>query len=250
MIYIYTLIDPRTNEVRYVGKTIEPKQRLANHIRKSRKPKQHCQCWIKGLLDEGLKPLLKVLLVVEDSDWEYYEIETIKLFPNLTNRTEGGQSVWWSKLSEEEKESFRIKMKKVNKERPISEATREIWRQSAIKIHTGRKCTDKHKALMSEKMKGEKNHRFGVEVSQETRDRLSKAGKGRKHSEETKSKMKSIQTELHGIKVSQFDLQGNFIATYNSTKEAQEASGAHRSNIGACCKGRLKTTGGFIWRYA
>ena len=31
--YIYALLDPRDNEVRYIGKTTQPKNRLSGHIR-------------------------------------------------------------------------------------------------------------------------------------------------------------------------------------------------------------------------
>ena len=148
MVYFYILKDPRTNEVRYVGKTVNTINRFRQHVSKARRtvnPKEYSQRWIKILLTENLLPQLEVVFIVEDSEWEYYEIELIKKYNNLTNLTEGGQSVWWSKLSEEDKEKFRNKMKVVNKERPISDETREVWRQNAIKTHTGRKCTDKHK---------------------------------------------------------------------------------------------------------
>lgn len=253
MIYIYALIDPRTTEIRYIGKTINPKDRFRHHISKARRatsPKEHSKRWIKTLLNEDLLPIMQILLTVEQTEWEYYEIEVIKLFNNLTNMTEGGQSVWWSKLSLEEQQSFRDKMKVVNKERPISDETREIWRQNAIKTHTGRKCTVKHKKLMSEKMKGSGNHRFGTVASKETREKLSKAHKGQKRSEETKLKYRKLQTELNGVKVNQYDLDGNYIATFNSTADAGRATSTHHSNIIACCKGRLKKTGGFIWNYA
>lgn len=38
--------------------------------------------------------------------------------------------------------------------------------------------------------------------------------------------------------------------TYDSIAEAARATGANASNISACCSGRLKTTGGYQWRYA
>jgi hypothetical protein len=33
IVYIYTLVDPRYNSIRYVGKTKHPKERLNSHIR-------------------------------------------------------------------------------------------------------------------------------------------------------------------------------------------------------------------------
>ena len=46
----------------------------------------------------------------------------------------------------------------------------------------------------------------------------------------------------------QYDLQGNFLNKYNGIKNAERSNGL--SNIGACCKGKYKSIGGYVWRYA
>lgn len=250
MKYIYTLAHPITNEVRYVGQTTNPVERLKNHLRKSYRPKQHCQCWIKGLLLESLKPKLNIVLEVEDSEWEYYERAVIKLYSNLTNRTEGGQSVWWNNLTDEERQKFRNKMKVVNNmSNRLTPEGRQRMREAAIRTHTGRKCTKQHKQLMSEKMKGENNHRFGVEVSEETRLKLSQAGKGRKMPDKVKQKLLQVN-ELRKKKIEKYTADGVLIETYESISEAVAKTGLQNANIIACCKGRLKKTGGFVWRYS
>ncbi len=50
-------------------------------------------------------------------------------------------------------------------------------------------------------------------------------------------------------KVDQHDLNGNYIATFKTVKQAQEATGASRSKICMCCKGQRKSAGGFTWKY-
>ena len=50
-------------------------------------------------------------------------------------------------------------------------------------------------------------------------------------------------------KVSKFDLNGNFIESYDSIKEAAY-SGFNEGNIQDCCVGRLKSHRNFLWRYA
>ena len=50
--------------------------------------------------------------------------------------------------------------------------------------------------------------------------------------------------------VNQYFLCGNFINTYLTAKEAFEKTGVSRSGICNCCKGKIKTAGGYIWRYA
>lgn len=50
-------------------------------------------------------------------------------------------------------------------------------------------------------------------------------------------------------KVHQIDIHtGNVIQTWNSTREVQRVLGI--SNVASVCKGRRKTLGGFIWKYA
>ena len=47
--------------------------------------------------------------------------------------------------------------------------------------------------------------------------------------------------------VLQYDLKGNFIKEYESTREATRQTGAKA--ICEVCKGKRMTSGGFIWRY-
>lgn len=50
-------------------------------------------------------------------------------------------------------------------------------------------------------------------------------------------------------KVNQYDLNGNYIRTYDTIKEACELLGIRSSGISNCCANRLRTSGGFIWKY-
>ena len=50
--------------------------------------------------------------------------------------------------------------------------------------------------------------------------------------------------------VNQYSLYGSLISTYLTAKEAFEKTGVSRSGICNCCKGKIKTAGGYIWRYA
>lgn len=43
---------------------------------------------------------------------------------------------------------------------------------------------------------------------------------------------------------------GEIVETYNSIREAANATGANESHIGSCCRGKRKTAGGFIWQFA
>lgn len=49
--------------------------------------------------------------------------------------------------------------------------------------------------------------------------------------------------------VTQYDLSGKKVRVFKSTKEAERKTGVYASAISIVAKGKLKTTGGFIWRY-
>ena len=48
----------------------------------------------------------------------------------------------------------------------------------------------------------------------------------------------------------QFDLQGNFIAKYQSSIEAGRQTGINNSHISECCNGKRKSAGRCRWAYA
>lgn len=93
--YIYVLIDPRDNEVRYVGKTSNPKSRLSGHITECKKEstKHYRARWIRSLLKDNIKPIIKFIKVCPLNDFEKFETEYIKIFKSdkLTNSDETGQ---------------------------------------------------------------------------------------------------------------------------------------------------------------
>ncbi len=60
--------------------------------------------------------------------------------------------------------------------------------------------------------------------------------------------MVKLSSEERCVPVRQFDLEGNFIAEYESMKAAEAATGVSRSNIGSCLGARVRfSAGGFLW---
>lgn len=49
--------------------------------------------------------------------------------------------------------------------------------------------------------------------------------------------------------VVQLDLEGRFVAEYNSISDASKALGIHTSNIGRAASGEYKTCGGYKWQF-
>lgn len=56
--------------------------------------------------------------------------------------------------------------------------------------------------------------------------------------------------EHHSNKpVIQYDKKNNFIREYFSIREASKENSVREQHISACCRGKLKTAGGYIWKY-
>jgi hypothetical protein len=160
-IYIYALVDPFTDKIRYIGKSIQPKQRLANHCNDS--SVTYRTNWIQSVIKKGKRPKLKILEKLPDSaNWQEKETEWIargrKLGWPLTNCTSGGDGV--NDLPKE----IREKMRKVwlgRKHKP--ESLKKIGEASLGRTHT-----NDWKEYMSEIMKGR-------EFTEEWRENISQS---------------------------------------------------------------------------
>jgi plasmid maintenance system antidote protein VapI len=93
---IYALADPRTGEVRYIGKAVDPVRRLQQHLTPFQlsRYKSKKNSWIKSLLDAGVTPTLHVLELVDYQAANEAEIRWIAkalgMGARLTNGTAGG----------------------------------------------------------------------------------------------------------------------------------------------------------------
>lgn len=162
MISIYVLSDPRTGDVRYVGKTNNLKLRLYGHLlEKGRRTRKHF--WIRSLHRQGLKPILEAIEEFPDEsgdtlwpDAERYWIAMFRFWGfKLCNHDSGGNSGY--------------------RKSDITKA-----RQSAAM--TGKR----HSAATIKKIRISKTN-----PSMETRSKIRDANLGKKHSEETVARMRA-----------------------------------------------------------
>ena len=58
-----------------------------------------------------------------------------------------------------------------------------------------------------------------------------------------------IGGKKNSIPILQFSKDGTFVKEWPSAHEAERQLGIFHSNICYCLKGRLKSAGGFVWRY-
>lgn len=97
---------------------------------------------------------------------------------------------------------------------------------------------------------------WGYKFTDEQRQRMSEAHKGKKQSEETVAKRVAKNTgkkrsdeqkQKTSKPVIQYTKDMEFVAEYFGTREAERQTGI--SHIGCCCNGSRKTAGGFIWKW-
>lgn len=97
-IYIYGLFCPLTDDLRYIGKSVDPEGRLRRHLDAARKPKNYNQRWIASLIRQGLKPVMSVLLEIEEGE-DWAEVERAMIAEakarglRLTNTAIGGEGI-------------------------------------------------------------------------------------------------------------------------------------------------------------
>lgn len=179
-IFIYSLNDPITNEIRYVGKSYNPTKRYKEHLYHSKTGKTYRDKWLRKLLKINLKPLLSIIEECNEENWSIREQYYISLYPNLTNLTKGGEGLHGYIQSEETIEKRRI-------------AT------------TGKKRTEEFK-------QGASLRRLGTKHSDKTKKHLTLIRLGKPiHSQERKDSLK--------IKVKQLDLENNLIKEWDSISE-------------------------------
>lgn len=93
-VIIYGLFDPRTDTLRYIGKTANPAVRFHQHVHNNR-GKLPVDKWISQLKSIGMRPTYKTIDEVPALEWEHWEMFYIAHYiangESLTNVTDGGQ---------------------------------------------------------------------------------------------------------------------------------------------------------------
>lgn len=158
------------------------------------------------------------------------------------------------KFSEEHKKNLKIAR---NKRPPFSKETREkisrankgkiISEEQKAKIskaNKGKKRTEEQNLENSLRRKGKTYEEiYGSEMAQKIKENNSKKMKGRKQPDWVKEKIRNANKKLmKKVKCSNGKI-------YNSIKEAAVDTQNSSSNIVEVCKGRRKTSHGFIYSY-
>lgn len=199
--FIYALADPRTFEVRYIGKADDPYRRYCEHLVDKRKT--HKVCWIQSLLKMGLLPIRQILEECDKTEWQQKECDWIafekRIGCDLTNHSRGGTG-------------GSVKGRKTS------------WK--------GGHHSEETKKMFSEMRKGKPSTKKGCRLSLETRQKISKSlmgrpswNKGKPMSDKTREKL-SFSTKRY------FALHGHpFKGKHHSEKTREKISVALAGNV-------------------
>ena len=138
----------------------------------------------------------------------------------------------------------RDKMSKSKMGKRHSENTKKKMSES----HIGKHLSEETKMKISKANAGNNNPFFGKHHTEETKMKISKANAGNNHpffgkhhtEEYRKNKSKPIL---------QYTKDGELLKEWFGAKEVERVLGIYQGNITKCCQGKLKSAGGFVWRY-
>ncbi len=156
---IYALRDPRSDEVRYIGKTDDPHRRWRRHKTEQGQTPRHK--WLQTLQELGLEPILEIIEELPASKWAERERFWIAKYLdqgcNLVNLTAGGNGASGLSPSPETRAAISVSVKKEWEANPrtISEEHRKAlsegcrraprtkeWRAKIGEGNRGKRCSE------------------------------------------------------------------------------------------------------------
>jgi hypothetical protein len=263
--FIYGLTDPRTGQVRYVGKSNKPQRRLVEHIRYCTDQHTHKDHWIQQLLSEGVEPGMEILEECKYDQWKAREQHHIAIRKDLTNGTLGGDGrVAGSKFSKKALKNVRAAVKdskgSVRMRKPLAQYTLDgklvrSWKSA----RAAAEGVGKTRSVINRCARDESRQAHGfiwvfISEGEEPIDRLSdeemhrRAMKFKKKRVSRKTRQKMSQNGTRRA-VLQYTKEGDFVKEWASIKEAAAFVGLTGYAITQCASGRSRSSGGFAWKY-
>lgn len=257
-VFIYALSDPRSNQIRYIGKANNPEDRYINHFNSARDKNTHKRNWINSVRKDGFRPELLIIDEVPKSDWQYWEKFYISLFKtwgfNLVNYTNGGDGSTFGNSGS--------------------------WKKGNIPHNKGVPCNDEIRKKISDKLTGTTNVssykpiiKYDLNYNLIKRYKCIKdaidesggffsaskiscclTGKRKHHRQfiwkyDDGSDLIKSNIKLSKREVIQYDKELNLLNKFKSIKEASLKTSTCENGIVRCCRGKDITAGGYFWKY-
>ena len=258
--YIYKITNKEDGKI-YIGQTT---QILEDRWRQHKKIGSNCRYLKRAFNKYGIHNFeFKLICICFDEDLDKYEIQYMEKYssmvPNGYNLRKGGNS---GKHHEETKKKISDSLK----------GRTDIFRAKTTN-RLGMSHTEETKKKISQALKSRTDiirhsHQLGKPHTEETKKKISNSLKGRtdirhnyhlgiSHTEETKKKISDAlkgRTDIirycyyENKNINQYDLNNNFIKSFNNIISASRYNNISRNGISKCCSNQQKTAGGFIWK--
>ena len=155
-------------------------------------------------------------------------------------------------LTPREYEEAKMVLSALNKNRVISEEQRqkiseankgrivpESARRAVSQANANRVWSEESRQKLSNTISGENHPWYGKHHTTETRQRLSEINKGKYKGDKNPRALIMLQ----------FDTEDNLLKVWNYVKLASKELKIDASDISRCAKGRLKSAGGYHWKF-
>ncbi len=237
--YIYVLKNPFSNEIFYLGKTIQHDRRLKDHIQDARLDRYstpEMRKYIRDILVQGSKPVFEVVYICKPEqkwwDAERYFIKKYREEYNLFNVSDGGfGGASYNRITEKG-------MAKLKKR--FSKAI------LCYDAKTGKLIQE----YPSAREAARKLNLFSNQVTQVCKGKFAHTGGYVFRHKKKYSKNKITPAKTRGKRIIQLDLDGNIIKEWLNPFQVKKELGIHDTAVLRCCKGQQKTSYGFVWKFA
>ena len=242
----------KINGKMYIGQTKQVVKQRWRNGGKGYKPKNEETSYLWNAIQKyGWDNFEHIILMdnLSEDMANIVEEELIKKY-NTRNRTIG-YNIKYGGENHVMSEDTKIKLSKITKERMNNYSEKEL-KELGRKISIansginngfyGKHHSDKTKEKMRinhAHLSGADHPMFNYHHSKETKQKWSEKRKGKN----------LFADNPNARAVIQYDKNMNFIKIFLSIKEAALSAGVQPKTVSACCKGRLHTAGGYIWKY-
>jgi len=189
--FIYALADPRTREIRYIGKADKPKIRFDRHVDDAKAKREKCykSNWIRSLLAKGLRPVLQIIDEVLRTEWQAAEAAYIQFYRDegcpLVNVLSGGEGSGSGPLNhfygKKHSPEAVVKMSVAGLKRGPPRVPNAARARGERHYLSGKHLAPDTKKKLSAALSGERHPHFGKPKPPEVRAKISASLKGEKH---------------------------------------------------------------------
>lgn len=243
MAYVYRHIRLDKNEPFYIG--------IGKSLERAYSKKNRNKYW-KHIVSKSPYEIEILFDNLTYTEAQEKEKEFIKLYGRkdlgngtLVNMTDGGEGTLNIKVSNE----TRLKLSNIHKGNKYSlgRKMKEEVRQLISIANKNRIWKDESKNKLSAYFKGKKIW-----------DKKPHPFLGKKLTLEHKEKLKIVNAKIYAkgsdnlraIKINQYTTDNQYIKTWGSSKDIERELEIDSSSVIKCCKGKLKTCKGYIFKYA